>query len=127
MPAGRPSSFNPEIAEKIIDGLAAGMSLPKICEQENMPTINTVARWRAKDDNFDERCASARARGLSVRVEEMVDIADDVTIPPEHKKHMLAARQWMAEKLIPKYSRRVQLEGKLSLEQLVGASIPEAE
>lgn len=92
-----------------------------------MPDHTTVAHWRAKDDEFDNRCALACVRGLSVRTEEMIEIADDPTIPSDQKKHMLSARQWMAEKLIPKYSRRVQLEGKLSLEQLVGASIPEAE
>lgn len=127
MPAGRPSSFNPEIADKIVDDLASGMSMAKICEQDNMPTENTVARWRAKDDNFDDRCARARVRGLNVRVEEMIDIADDMTIPSDQKKHMLSTRQWMGEKLIPKLGRRLHVEGTVTLEQLIGQSIPEAE
>jgi hypothetical protein len=50
--------------------------------------------------------------------EEIVDIADDKTIEPEHKRLMLDARKWLTSKMLPKiYGDKVQLshEGEIGL------------
>jgi hypothetical protein len=43
--AGRPLTFSVAIGERILDGLAGGNSLTKVCEDESLPDRHTVAGW----------------------------------------------------------------------------------
>jgi hypothetical protein len=38
-------TFTPELADRILDGLAAGRTLFEIYEDEGMPATRTVHRW----------------------------------------------------------------------------------
>ncbi len=125
---GRPTTFTPVMAERIVSLLWQGHSLKKISEMEGMPSDSTIDGWMEKDAEFSGRCAQARAHASDRRVDEIIDIADDQTIPPDHKKHMISTRQWMAEKLMPKkYGQKVELNGRLTYEQLVGQSLEPTE
>ena len=43
---GRPSSYKASIASAICTQLREGEYLKSICQQEGMPSLNTVYRWR---------------------------------------------------------------------------------
>ena len=62
MPAGRPSLYSEEIAERVINGLMEGLSLIKICEQDGIPTRRTIMNWWETKPDFYTFIRSARAR-----------------------------------------------------------------
>lgn len=77
MPAGRPSDFSQETADKICERLADGESLRKICDSEDMPNKATVFRWLAAHSEFRDQYAHAREAQADALFDEAIDIADD--------------------------------------------------
>ncbi|WP_216818578.1 hypothetical protein [Solirubrum puertoriconensis] len=129
---GRPSSFSPEIAQRICLLLMEGMSLRRICQLEGMPAKGTVLSWlsKGKDDDaegvfaaFQDQYARARQVQAETLVDEIIDIADnrpvdDIEAQPDtlhgergafpNKEWMqrsalrVDARKWYAAKVLPK-------------------------
>jgi hypothetical protein len=61
--SGRPSEYNQEIAERLLDELAAGRSLDAICHDDGMPPRSTVRGWVSDDrEGFEARYREARRR-----------------------------------------------------------------
>lgn len=118
---GRPSTFSPDMCEKICSKIAEGMSLRKICSENGMPTVGTVCLWLAKDREFSEQYARAREAQAETMADEILDIADK--IPPmnpttgaydsgavNHQRLRIDSRKWVASKLKPKkYGDRLDL------------------
>jgi hypothetical protein len=85
---GRPSKYDPKIAEIICEQLSEGVPLRQICrENEGFPAWRTVYDWMAKDDALGDKGAGlsasiARARdiGYDSIAEECLHIADNQTI-----------------------------------------------
>jgi len=91
--------------------LAQGISLVRICQAEELPDRATVNRWMESDAEFATRCARAREDAAEAEAQRLIEIADDLEIPPDHKKHMISVRQWNAMKLLPKkYGDKQQIE-----------------
>ena len=82
---GRPSDYEPELAAMILDRLASGESLIRICEPEGMPHRLTVLRWARGDcraaeaDDFRNKYTRAREDGLRYRADEILEIADEAS------------------------------------------------
>lgn len=76
---GRPSSYCPDKAQKIIEQLSDGIPLRVICRQEDMPYWRTVYDWIAKDEVLSAHIARARDLGYDAIAEECLDIADEVS------------------------------------------------
>lgn len=76
---GRPSKYNQKVADVICAGLSAGMSLRKVCREEDMPDITTVMRWMYVHDDFRQQYARAKEQGSEAWAEEILEIADDGT------------------------------------------------
>lgn len=118
---GRPSTFSPDMCERICTKIADGMSLRKICAEKGMPTVGTVCLWLAKDKQFSEQYARAREAQAETMADEILDIADE--IPPmnptngaydsgavNHQRLRIDSRKWVASKLKPKkYGDRLDL------------------
>lgn len=67
MPAGRPSSYTPEIAEEICAKLEQGIDLEQICREEHMPARRTIHSWlEGKNESVPREFSAAygRARDL---------------------------------------------------------------
>ena len=94
MPAGRPTSYKAEIAERILQMIMDGMSLREICSQPDMPARSTIHLWVAKDqetmreengkkisdyDLFSDRYAQAMEIRAYEMFDELLEIADDGT------------------------------------------------
>ena len=79
MPAGRPTTFTPELGIKICKRLAAGESLRSICKDEGMPSKSSVFEWilDGNHNEFADQYAKAREVQAELLADEIFDIADD--------------------------------------------------
>lgn len=129
MPAGRPSDYTPELADKICALLAEGLSLRTVCLADDMPDKSTVFRWLRIHSEFRDQYARAKEESADALVDEMLDIADDGTndwitrtnadgseyevVNSEHiqrSKLRVDTRKWTASKLKPKrYGDKLEL------------------
>jgi hypothetical protein len=126
MSGGRPSSYSPELANRICELLAGGQSLRQICAADDMPDKATVLRWLPKHDEFRDQYAHARELQTEYWAEEILEIADDGTGDTykdengnERTDHEVVARsrlrvdsrKWLMSKLAPKkYGDKVTQE-----------------
>ena len=92
MPAGRPSGYNETIAAEIVERLSNGEPLKKMCKDEHMPHYTTVLKWQRVHPEFNDLTARAKAEGTHALADECIDIADDKTIDPQHKRFMIDTR-----------------------------------
>lgn len=115
---GRPSKYTAEIAEKICLMIASSTyGLRRICKENlDMPSPETICRWRARHPEFCQQYARAREVQADLLAEEIIDIADDDSqdqmltetgIKPnaefiQRSRLRIEARKWMACKLLPK-------------------------
>jgi hypothetical protein len=121
----RSTSYTPEMGARICSMLMQGISLRKICREDWAPGLSTVTDWLADDvGDFRNRYAHARTIQTEIGADDIQDIADTPEIGVietdkrdkdggaytevrradmiEHRKLRIAARQWNAEKLLPK-------------------------
>jgi hypothetical protein len=108
--------------------MQAGESLLAICQDEGMPSTNTVYRWLVEKDKPEFRDKYARAREIQADTlaAEILQIADDgkndtytdaegnVRVDYDNinrSRLRVDARKWYASKLAPKkYGDRIQQE-----------------
>lgn len=108
----RPSFFTPELAEAICDRIAIGRSIRSVCDDEDMPSRDTVRRWMRDQDPFREQVRQAFAERTDEMREDMLAIADDSTLTPEDRKVRIATRQWIMARMAPKkYGDRLEVSG----------------
>lgn len=74
---GRPTLFSQELADKICEKLATGISLRTACKAEDMPCIATIFNWFRNHKDFLEQYTRAKEESADAMAEEMLDIADD--------------------------------------------------
>lgn len=129
---GRPTDYTPELGDLICDMLAEGMSLRKVCSNNNMPDKSTVFRWLRSDPEFRDQYARAKEEAADALVEEMLDIADDASQDFQIVKSKkgneypvmnaefaarsrlrVDTRKWIASKLKPKrYGDKLDITGE---------------
>jgi len=113
MPGGRPTDYSPELTARICERLAVGESLRSICRDDAMPSMASIFLWLSKHPEFSEQYARAREAQAESHADRIVEIADDDTIDPNHKRIMVDARKWVASKLKPKrYGDKAEVEHK---------------
>lgn len=103
-PRGRPSDYTDEVAEKILERVAEGDSLRKICEDASMPGRETVRRWLAANESFRGQYAIARAEQADAKFEMIWEIAQTAT--PENAavaRLQVDTLKWQTSKLAPKF------------------------
>jgi hypothetical protein len=75
--------------------------------------MSSVFLWLTKHPEFSERYAHAREAQAETHADRIVEIADDETLDPNHKRIMVDARKWVASKLKPKrYGDKAEVEHK---------------
>ena len=113
MPGGRPTDYTSELTARICERLAVGESLRSICRDDEMPSMASIFLWLSKHPEFSEQYARAREAQAESHADRIVEIADDDTIDPNHKRIMVDARKWVASKLKPKrYGDKAEVEHK---------------
>jgi len=144
--AGRPSTYDREIADEILARIAKGESLRSICKSDpKFPPDSTFRQWIIDDvDGIAARSARAYEHGHDAIAEETLEIADDASndwmesndpdnpgyrFNGEHvqrAKLRIDTRLRLLGKWAPKkYGDKLEVGGKLglSLEQLVQSSM----
>lgn len=115
-PVGRPSKYNPEIADSICQELAtSSKGIHKIAENHGV-TASTVWLWLTQHQEFSEKYARAKDLQAEFMMCEIIDIADDSSNDtlttefgqaPNHEwisrsKLRVDTRKWLMSKLAPK-------------------------
>lgn len=100
---GRPTAYTPELAALILNQIAAGTSLRKICEAENMPAESTVRLWATEDRNgFSAQYTRAREAQMDALAEDLLEIADDDDADVNRARLRVDTRKWLMSKIAPK-------------------------
>lgn len=109
---GRHATYSDEIAQEILEQLAQGKSLRRICAQEGFPDESTVRKWVIERPDFGPQYARARDLGLDAMADETFEIADgreggDVA----RDRLRWDQRRWYLSKLAPKrYGDKLEVE-----------------
>lgn len=111
MPAGRPTKYDLETADRICEGIASGKSLVSVCSDEGMPKPRTVYQWLREHDEFQQMYTRAKDDMADLMSEQTLEVADDPSLEPNDKRVRVDTRKWLASKLKPKkYGDKVQQE-----------------
>lgn len=104
--------YSDDLLEKMMELVATGTSLSKVCELPGMPDRTTVLRWIAKDPNIKTRYDSAIAMRAEMHADQIIEIADtpasaEFCSPKDpsgvnHRRLQIDARKWIVCKLLPK-------------------------
>lgn len=109
---GRPSLYSQEMAEKIADMLAEGMTLKQITDKPEMPAIRTVTGWALEKPDFRLILMRARAAQVETLVGMMWEqalSADEDSVRTAQLR--IGTIQWLLARYDPKrYSERVLAE-----------------
>lgn len=100
-PGGRPSTYNPVIAQAICERIMNGESLRAICNDADMPERTVVHGWLARNEEFSHQYALAREQQADTLADDMMYIADTAT-DPYIARLRVDTRKWIASKLKPK-------------------------
>ena len=110
---GRPTIYSAELADAILERLAAGESLRQACRADAMPDRATVARWLVRHQDFRDRYEQAREIGRDVWLDEIMDHLRSQ--PPRdpatgrmdaaavrHHRNLAGSFRWFMDKLRPR-------------------------
>ena len=116
MPAGRPSIYSQELADRILTEYSKGRSIREICEEADMPDRITLWRWRNEKPDFASALARAREANAETIEDKISEIESKVlyeNLNPQAANVVLSSMRWRARVLHPKrYGDKVDLEHK---------------
>jgi hypothetical protein len=114
MELGRPTIYSEEIVLDILERISEGKSLRSICEDEKLPTMRTVLRWKLKYPDFCHQYDAACQERADSFAEDMIHIADNAK--PENvnvAKLKISTRMWNASRMKPKkYGEKTEEQTK---------------
>jgi len=73
----RPTIKTPELIDSICERLAGGEPLKRICEDDGMPSFQTVWRWENEDEVFRDLSTRARRHGTHYLADDCLNISDE--------------------------------------------------
>lgn len=106
-----PSMYDEEIGLAIVDRIANGESLMKICKSPDMPSRTSIYKWLRQHEAFAALMAQARLDQADSLADDILAIADNPRIEADHKRLMVDARKWIASHFNGvKYGERLGVE-----------------
>ena len=112
---GQPTKYTNEIANKVCALIMSGLSVHKICAQEDMPPRPTLNGWLTQNTEFSYQYAQALQFRTHLKAEERHELIDaafnDVQNLPQNVpgnvwvtlvKEQIRAIEWDAERLAAK-------------------------
>lgn len=105
MPAGRPTTYNEDIAEKICTRIAGDESLESICRDPDMPGSSTVRQWKARHPEFAANYARAREEQGHTAADTLSDLRKRVLrgeVPPDVARVVADMIKWESARRAPK-------------------------
>jgi hypothetical protein len=107
---GRPSMYSQELTTRICELLSNGVTLRAICQMEDMPSFDTIWRWKIGRPEFSEQLAHAQKIGTHYLADDCIRIADDPTIETADKRVMIDTRLRLIGKWNQYYADKQQVE-----------------
>lgn len=116
MPAGRPTDYSAEMADKILRRLAEGESVTDICKDPEMPVRSTVFLWSATRKEFSERYLLALKGVGQICVDQLEQALTEMKqgkTDPVIGKIEIDTLKWKAGKFYPRmYGDKQIVESK---------------
>ena len=114
----RNMSFDPVIAEQIVEQMWNGKSLRSAAESMGT-THSTFLRWAEQDEHLANQYARAmfvRAEVHAERIEQVVNKVESGELKPDQGRVMADTLKWIASKLNPRrYGDKVMSEVDMTL------------
>lgn len=112
-PAIRPHPLDEGIVDRICEGLISGLSIKKVCAENDMPSVTAVYVEMARNPEFRNAIARAREAQQEAMIDNTIDMADEADESNYNVvKLRIWARQWRAAKLAPKkYGDKIAIGG----------------
>lgn len=130
---GRPSKYTQNLADRICEQLAQGISLRTVCLADDVPSAQTIFTWMRTYPDFLEQYTRAKQESADAMAEDILDIADDGTNDWMDKRfgnrtkrvtdkeaiqrsHIrIETRKWLMAKTRPKkYSEKFQIDSTIT-------------
>lgn len=107
------------IQDRVVRGIAAGLSVGKCCSQDGMPNKDTIFEWLMDDEAFSDQYARARERRADARVERIDDLTAEVKdgkLGANEARVIIDAEKWQAGKENSKrYGDKLDLTGDFNI------------
>jgi hypothetical protein len=103
-----------------------GNSLRAVCQQDDMPDEGTVYKWISRHPEFREIYAHARELQAMRWAEEVLTIADNMTLDPQDRRIRVDTRKCLLSKVLPKvYGDKLTVAGdaKAPIHHVVGIDL----
>ena len=97
----RPTKYTEDLARKICEFIAEGMSVRELCTHDAIPNASTIHAWVLDNEEFSKQYARAKGIGAEIEFEQLDDIAkneEDV----QRARLMIDTKKWALSKKIPK-------------------------
>lgn len=116
-PTGRPSTYDPDIAQQMCEQLSEGIPLREICRQEGFPAWRTVYDWMRKDADLATAIAYGRDIGYDAIAEDCLRIADTPMLGTEvtESEDDEGVKRVSVKKVDMLGHRKLQIETRLKL------------
>ena len=103
VPAGRPTLYSDELAQRVCEHISDGLSLKSIGQRKGMPKPRTIYKWLKEDHEFLHMYEIAKQEQADLYAEEILEIADNPDPSATNRDRLrVDARKWIASKLKPK-------------------------
>lgn len=114
---GRPSTYDPEVAQQMCEQLSEGIPLREICRQEGFPAWRTVYDWMKKDADLSAAIAYSRDLGYDAIAEDCMKIADTPLLGEEvtESEDEEGVKRISIKKVDMLGHRKLQIETRLKL------------
>ena len=114
MPAGRPSDYTDELADEFCRRVAEGRSVSSVCADLDMPSHQTIYRWRREKEEFSDKLTYARDERLEAYADRMDALArrviEETDLDFQRVNSAVNAIDKAARLQAPKH--RIELTGK---------------
>jgi hypothetical protein len=97
---GRPSIYNDELADRIVEALFDGHGLRAISRMPGMPSAMTITRWRHSNPGFRSLYEEARKLQLELMADDIIEIADGAGQNVPLGRLRTETRKWILSKLV---------------------------
>lgn len=112
---GRPTIYSADLAATICALIAARIPVVEICDRVDMPSKDTLYRWKRENKEFSDQYARARedrADARQDRIDEIVKKMLGGEIEPQAARVAIDAEKWQMSKEQPKrYGERLAVGG----------------
>lgn len=96
MPAGRPSKFSEELANRILHEVSEGKTILTISKEDWSPTRSTIYKWESERPEFSDNLAKAHRSQADHLVDELQQVSRDEDIDVARARLIVESNKWIA-------------------------------